>query len=402
MDTVQYIILANMFLTIFLGFYMIFLKKETFFQLNRAYLLGALLLSFILPAIHAGWAEKVSVAKQIKYSIVTEPVTIFASQSGKAPNFTVLQVISWLYITGIIVFAIHLLMKLVAVQRIILASDSASSYSFFKKIYLADKNVGNKLISAHENIHADQWHSADILLMEIVVIFNWFNPIVYFFRKELKNVHEFIADQGALKSSGNKEQYAMLLLSQTFETSINNLVNLFFNQKSLKQRIMMIQKNKSQKSALLKYLLSAPLFILMLILSSATPGHISVMAPSKASANNKIRVTQGQKDKIYISADKVPDFPGGLDKFYDFLGKNIKYPAEMKQKNVEGKVFVSFVVEKDGSLSHMKILREPGYGSGKESVRVMKLSPKWIPGEQNGKKVRVQYTVPITFTLKGQ
>ena len=401
MDTAQYIILANMFLTVLLGFYMILLKKETFFQLNRAYLLAAIFFSFILPVVHASWAEKLRVAQQVKYSVIAEPVTIFASQTNGAAHFTIFQAVCCFYITGIIVFAVHLITRLMALKRITLASGDASSYSFFKKIYLADNNPGNGLISAHEHIHADQWHSADIILMEIVVIFNWFNPAVYFFRKELKNVHEFIADQGVLKHSGSKQHYAMLLLSQTFETPINNLVNPFFNQKLLKQRVMMIQKNKSQKSALLKYLLAAPLFILMLILSSATTDPISVNAPSSAFGNPKLKLSQGQKDKVYTSVDKAPDFPGGVQKFYDFLGKNIKYPEQMKQKKVEGKVFVTFVIEKDGSISNIKILREPGYGSGKESVRVMKLSPKWIPGEQNGKKVRVQYTLPITFTLKG-
>ncbi|HTD39207.1 MAG TPA: M56 family metallopeptidase [Mucilaginibacter sp.] len=399
MDTAQYIILANIFLVVLLGFYMIFLKKETFFQLNRAYLLCALLLSLILPAIHTGWAERISVAQQIKYSIVAEPITIFANQSGSASHFTFLQAISWLYITGIIVFGIHLFIRLLAVKRIILASDNASSYSFFKKIYLADSNTSNGLIGVHENIHANQWHSADILLMEIVVIFNWFNPAVYFFRKELKNVHEFIADEGALKYAGNKKEYALLLLSQTFETPINNLVNPFFNQKLLKQRIMMIQKNKSQKSALLKYLLSAPLFALMLILSSAT---IGPTIKDKEGIPPKTAITQPQQksDKVFTVVEQAPSFPGGLDKFYSFLGANIKYPVKAKENKVEGKVFLSFVIEEDGSLSNMKILRDIGYGCGKEAVRVMKLSPKWIPGVQNGKKVRVQYNLPITFTLK--
>jgi TonB family protein len=203
-----------------------------------------------------------------------------------------------------------------------------------------------------------------------------------------------------LKHAGNKKEYAMLLLSQTFETPINNLVNTFFNQKLLKQRIMMIQKNKSQKKSLLKYFLSAPLFVLMLILSSATINHDSTKSRSSALANNKLQATQKPKDKVFTEVEKAPSYPGGLDKFYKFLGANIHYPAEMREKKVEGKVFISFIVEEDGSLSNMKILREPGYGSGKETVRVMKLSPKWIPGVQNGKKVRVQYTVPVAFTLK--
>ena len=83
-----------------------------------------------------------------------------------------------------------------------------------------------------------------------------------------------------------------------------------------------------------------------------------------------------------------------------FLQQNIKYPAEARQKKIQGKVFITFIIEKDGSFSNLRVLRDPGYGCGTEALRVMKLSPKWNPGIQNGHKVRVQYTMPINFTLK--
>lgn len=89
-----------------------------------------------------------------------------------------------------------------------------------------------------------------------------------------------------------------------------------------------------------------------------------------------------------------PDFPGGIDKFYKFVGKNYQVPEE---EGLKGKVFVSFVVEKDGSLTDIKVIRDIGYGTGKEAIRVLKSCPKWNPGEQNGKKVRVLYSLPINI-----
>ena len=398
MATLQYIILANLFLSAFWGLYALLLKKETFFQLNRVYLLASLLLSFLLPLIHTSWLEQFTVTEQIKYSVIAKPINVFAYQQGDSSHFTFFQLASWIYVSGIVVFALHLLIRLLAIKKIIFNSDNHSSYSFFKRIYLNENHSSTHLIYEHESIHAEQWHSADILLMEIVIIFNWFNPIVYLFRRELKNVHEFIADEGALKLSGSKKEYAMLLFSQTFETPINNLVNPFFNQKLLKQRIMMIQKNKSQKSALLKYLLSLPLFVLMLILSSAT---VNNTTSNKTNNLSETVIPPQQKDtRIFTEVEQAPEFQGGIDKFYKFLGQNIKYPAVAKEKKVEGKVLVSFIVEKDGSLSNIKVLKEPGSGCGNEALRVMKLSPKWKPGVQNGHKVRVQYTLPITFALK--
>jgi TonB family protein len=191
----------------------------------------------------------------------------------------------------------------------------------------------------------------------------------------------------------------LILVSQTFETPINNLVNPFFNQKLLKRRIMMIQKNKSQKSALLKYLLSIPLFALMLALSSATVNS-TVNDKANISSETAILPPQQKDNKIFTVVEQAPSYPGGVDKFYQFLQHNIKYPAAAREKKVEGKVFITFVVEKNGSLSNLKIVRDIGSGCGAEAIRVMKLSPKWIAGVQNGHKVRVQYTLPISFTLK--
>jgi len=395
MDTPQYIVLANLFLSAFFGLYVLLLKKETFFQVNRAYLLSVLLLSFVLPLIHANWFGQSAIAGQIKYSVIGKPIDVFASTQPGVSHFTFFQFISWTYIIGIIAFSLYLLIKLLAVKKIIFNTDDQSSYSFFKRIYLSEGNSSNQLICEHENIHAAQWHSADVLLMEIVIIFNWFNPLVYLFRKELKNLHEFIADEGALKLSESKKEYAMLLFSQTFETPVNNLVNPFFNQKLLKQRIMMIQKDKSQKSTLLKYLLAVPLFALMLALSSAT-----MTGNEAATSSEKAALFSQQKDKIFTAVDHAPEFQGGFNNFYKFLQQNIKYPAEARQKKIQGKVFITFIIEKDGSFSNLRVLRDPGYGCGTEALRVMKLSPKWNPGIQNGHKVRVQYTMPINFTLK--
>jgi protein TonB len=103
-----------------------------------------------------------------------------------------------------------------------------------------------------------------------------------------------------------------------------------------------------------------------------------------------------EDNNIYNTAgiEVKPDFPGGLDKFYKFIGKNFQTPEE---EGLSGKIFVTFVVEKDGSLTDIKVLRDIGYGTGKEAIRVLKSCPRWNPGEQNGKKVRVLYSLPITI-----
>lgn len=92
--------------------------------------------------------------------------------------------------------------------------------------------------------------------------------------------------------------------------------------------------------------------------------------------------------------DLKPDFPGGRDEFFKFIAKNYRTPDV---KKLNGKVYVTFIIEKDGSLTNIKVLKDIGYDTGKEAIRVLELSPKWIPGEQNGKKVRCTYSLPISI-----
>lgn len=388
MSWIQYSLLTNIYLVVFLGFYFLFLKKQTFFQLNRLYLLASLALSFIMPLIQPTWLGGLGVTRDIKYTIDLPAVTIAGNTHASAEYLTADQIVAWIYFAGIALGLGGLIYRLTGVRRFMTEGNASMSYSFFRKIHIGNNHFGNGQISEHERIHAAQWHTADILFAEMVLIFNWFNPTVYFFRKELKNVHEFIADEGALKSGSSKQEYAMLLISQTFEVPINNLVNTFFNQNLLKQRIMMIQKNRTGKSALVRYALLIPVLSMMLILSSATMGtSAGPKSPSQHSG------------KVYTQVDQVPTFPGGQQKFGEFLGKNIKYPADMKAKHAEAKVFVSFIVEEDGALTNIKAVSKTADSFNKAAINAMSLSPKWNPGVEKGKKVRVQFVVPINFVL---
>ena len=104
----------------------------------------------------------------------------------------------------------------------------------------------------------------------------------------------------------------------------------------------------------------------------------------------------GEND-VYNHVETRPEFPGGLQAFYEFIGKNYRIP---RVKNLKGKVFVQFVIEKDGSLGEIKVMRDIGHGTGEEAVRVLKKSPKWTPGSQDGKPVRVLYSLPIAIDAK--
>jgi TonB family protein len=434
----QYLVLVNIYLVLFYIFYVVLLRRETFFQMNRIYLVSAALFSFFIPAIQSDWVQNLFITQKMQYTIYSSPAMLFRIKPIADTHITIGEVLVMIYVTGIVFLIGRFLWQIIALKRIIAKQQSPAAYSFFKKIELGDVRENMDVIAAHENVHAQQWHSADVLIMEAVMIINWFNPVVYCYRFAIKHIHEFIADRQALETGTDKTEYALILLSQTFNAPAHQLVNPFFNKSLLKQRIMMLQKNKSHRVALIKYFLSAPLFILMLILSSATVNNSKTLhlintkvqsvlwRPANDLSNAKFCKADGlvrlnttlidtpvklKADVIIVSdtsktngpvfteVEKFPGFPGGLDAFYQFLAKNVKYPQKMRDENVQGKVVIRFIVEKDGSLTNFNIVRDIGDGAGEEAVRVLALSPKWEPGIQNGKPVRVMYSVPINFTL---
>lgn len=147
-------------------------------------------------------------------------------------------------------------------------------------------------------------------------------------------------------------------------------------------------------------------------LDNKKPVRVAYKLPVKFTLNKGSNISGGStaaKEKIaysndntihnFVSMKNPPTYPGGIAALYKFLGDNIKYPKEASDKKVQGNVFVSFVVEKDGTVTDIKTLRGLGSGTDEEAIRVLKLTKKWNPGLENGKAVKVAYNIPIKFTL---
>jgi beta-lactamase regulating signal transducer with metallopeptidase domain len=438
----QYLLLVNLYLVLFYGFYTLLLRRETFFHLNRIYLVSSALLSFFIPVIHSDWVKNLFITQQVQHTIAiySAPIMVYHIKPIEEHHFTVGQILTLIYSLGAVVLIIKFIWQLVSLKKVIDEPEESGAFSFFKSIRLGTNSGDQTIIVAHEQVHANQWHSADVILIEIVAIINWFNPVVYYYRFGIKHIHEFIADRQALEDGVDKAEYAMLLLSQTIKAPAHQLVNPFFNHSLLKQRIIMLQKNRSHYISLSKYCLLVPLFILMLVLSSitisksktiklinkkveevfSTPATsfktvivnrpappVPVPAPNtvKDSVESTFTLaedkepTRTEEDHTLMTVEVMPEFKGGISEFYKFLNKNLQYTDAMLQKNVQGKVFISLTVEKDGSLTDIKTVKDIGGGAAAEAIRVLKSSPKWEPGYQNGQKVRVRYTLPINFTI---
>ena len=449
----QYLLLVNLYLLLSYGFYHFLLRRETFFHLNRLYLASTAIFSFFIPVIHSDWVKNLFITQRVQHTLYTyaKPILVYRFKNIEEHHLTIGQILVIIYAIGAAILIARFIWQLISLKKIIdEPEESAGAFSFFRSIKLGGNLDNLEVITAHEQAHANQWHTVDVLLIEAVAIINWFNPVVYLYRLEIKHIHEYIADRHALENGIDKAEYAMLLLSQTLKTP-HQLVTPFFNHSLLKQRIIMLQKNRSKYTALLKYGLSAPLFVLMMIMASVTIGKTNVikviknkaehllektaisftpaptvkklvnhvvyhinnekpvvkdsayiltdLEPATSTTNQAATVAKHTEDPIFITVEEEPQFKGGISAFYHFLSQNIQYPEGMLNKNIQGKELISMTVETDGSLSDIKVVKDLGSGAAKEVIRVLKLSPKWEPGYQNGNKVRVRYTIPISFNI---
>src|SRR6185437_7312664 len=175
----QYLMLVNIYLLLFYGFYVLLLSRETFFHLNRVYLVAATLLSFFIPLIQSDWVKNLFITQKVQYTIYSSPILIYQFKAIPETNISIGQVLLCIYLGGVVFLTARFVWRLIALRRLLRQSQLTEPYSFFKKIRVQENLVNSDVITAHEYVHATQWHSADIMLMEVVTIVNWFNPVVY-------------------------------------------------------------------------------------------------------------------------------------------------------------------------------------------------------------------------------
>lgn len=390
---------------VFYAVYKLWLENEKMFRFNRIYLLGSLVFSFVIPlqliSITSGFSNKIGF-------IQLEELVIQKSNENAemiSVNDFVFVLIGIFYAFIVLMLTIRLVLNLYSFykriknnqvefiqgEKIVLIEQPILPHSFWKSIFI-NKNefekgkIPSELI-AHEKAHLDQKHTLDILFIEVLQIVFWFNPLLVFYKKAIKLNHEFLADEAVNKQFGSVKSYQNLLLDFA---SHKNTVALASNINYLitKKRLLMMTKKESPIKIVLKVFSVGVVYALLLFVFS-----------TKATAQKALNKADVKEKDLYVLADveKLPEFPGGLTKFYKFIGENFKMSAEANKNKIEGKAYMQFIIEKDGSLSGIKTLQDPGYGIGDEATRVLKLSPKWTAATQEGKPVRVMYSLPITL-----
>ena len=412
--------------------YRLLFTNSNRFQFNRFYLLTAMLFSLALPLFGLLMGETTPQVVAFKQNLLGgfmlkeitisygEPTAVTLPEVEVAPpariHVSLWQVLGIIYLIGVAVMALLFLFKMVKLVAMIIRSPKRKMdgytmvfthkehgpYSFFRYAFFTDENVNPDIIR-HELSHISHHHSWDILMVELMKIFQWFNPFIYFYKRELQSLHEYIADDDVVATGADKRNYMMLILQQCTAVDFSDMSNNF----SLiltKKRIKMITKHEKAKGFWWKLLATLPVLALLLIVNArASAQQVKKTDETVYEFSTKditnIKIKKVDNDSIYQIVEVMPEFPGGTSEMMTYLSGNIKYPEEAKEKGISGRVFLSFVIEKDGAVSNVKVAKGIGKECDDEAVRVVKAMPKWKPGLMKGKPVRVSYMLPIFFKL---
>ena len=407
----MYLIKANVVLVVLFGFYQLISGGDTFFKWRRLSLLSIYVLSLLLPTINLAsviddGSPVANILPRIAY--ILPEVTVQPMPEA----FDWQQFMIWMYVAVALALLLRVCWQIVMVCRLALRSKRLmlngtavyvlagdySPFSFFRWIFVnpVDKTpLQLRQILTHEQTHVTQWHSVDALLSQLVVAAFWFNPIAWLMRVQVRNNLEYLADRSVLCEGMDKKVYQYHLLAVAYRKNVATITNNF-NVLPLKKRIKMMNKQTSNPLARFKYLLFVPLAIALMAMNSTT---IRANVQKKVVKTTKATKKTSANDKVYEVCEQMPTFPGGDAALMKYLSENVKYPALAIKAQEQGRVVVSFTVERDGAISDVKVARSVTPSLDAEAVRVVKAMPKWTPGKQGGQLVRVRYNVPVSFKL---
>ena len=431
-------------IAIFYMFYRLMLARETFHRVNRLTLLLTAATSFVLPLCVITLHETVTVEAVPKVLVGDVQMEVAADAGPEwwqvlLPAIFIIGIVATLGHTLTSMFRILMLIKRSekhpqpdGITICVTGNDQIQPFSWMHYIVMnrRDYEDGNPAILAHERGHIRLRHSWDLLLVDTLTALQWFNPAMWMLRQDLRAIHEYEADGAVLSQGINARQYQYLLISKAAGIGGYSLAN-GISHSTLKNRINMMLHKKSERRSLLKLLALIPIVGLALALNAKTVTDYVYDEPQKQQPVKKgkkagtikvngqdIKVVEqddivtmegeveasaqeSPADDAFDVVEQMPEYPGGPKALMEFLNNNVQYPAEAEKAGIQGRVIATFVVEKDGSISNAKVVKSVDPLLDAEALRVIGAMPNWKPGMQNGKVVRVKYTVPLSFHLDG-
>ena len=407
---------STVYLSVFYALFILFMKKTTFFRFNRMVFLAASVLCFILPTleisptIFAGIDMPMNAIEEAltpTYVLGLDGVTVTAG-SGKIW----LIIISTVYFAGFIIVLgsnIASYMRLYALLhksqagdmdgiKVLTADMDIPSFSWGRYIVISHTDLeSNPAIFTHEKMHIKCRHSIDLMLHSLISMIHWFNPLVWIARMELKMLHEYEADELTLKTGINPTQYQLLLVRKTVDAKQFQMANGFYHSK-LKNRIIMINKKKTNRWMRLAYVICIPAIIGAMCCCSQRKGNNAQTGTPAATET----VTETAATVPYSEIFEKPTFEGNdANAFAKWVYGQVKYPQQCIDEKIEGRVVLQFTINKVGEVADVTVLRGVCPALDEEAVRAVKASPAWTPGKtEDGKAVPVTFTFPIVFALR--
>ena len=417
-------------------FYRLFLRGDNFHRLKRMILLISIVLSLLLP-------YRMILLMSLVLSLLLPLLDVsgwfsFAGQDGAMPvtelTFSLQELVvdqrtagllehqgiaAWavifgVYLAGIILLLLKNLLVFVYLHRLLKrcrqeqtadgqvyyrCPDRMGPFSWLGRVVLSSADDGplTDCILAHERAHAALGHSFDLLLVELFLCFQWFNPAAWWLKKDLRLVHEYEADRYVLASGFDARAYQLLLIRKSVGPKLYNMVHSF-NNYSLKKRITMMMKRKSKFWTQAKSLYVLPLGGFVLALFACVDGKKPTVEESQSVETREMTVKEQPDDSVASYVD--PSFPGGDVACMKWLSENVKYPAEAVEKGIKGKVIVQFVVTKDGKITDAEVARSVDPLLDAEALRAIRSMPDWEPAQRDGQNIAVKYSLPIAFSLQ--
>jgi|GEM_PF-1471732 len=396
-----YLALANIALILYFSIYMLILKRLTFFQWNRIYLISAVAVSFLVPLLQfvdLSTHQEVYAPLTGFYTLTVNP----ALSNSAAMSLEPILLVDWvkkLYVTGCVLSFIWLAWKGYVLYNILRRKSLGNqSFAFFNRVFIGKDVKDNRVINDHELVHVKQGHSYDILFLEMVRVFNWFNPVCYLYLKEIKLQHECIADEIC---AANKVQYAEMLIANAMQMPTGVLTNAFSNHSFLKQRIMMLFKNKSKKVNQIRYMVMIPLVLFVsafaLVFNNSIKAAVEVQVRNFERLDIRdISLPSGEKDRRWAE----PEI--GDKAFKDWFIDNYRTPDKIDPTMKDPFMYIRFDVSETGELSNFT-LREGDFDSRffEEAVRLIGMN-KWKPATKDGQPVAGEGIVMFKFDASGK
>ena len=327
MNWLYYLLEANLYLAAFYLLYKLLLQNSTFYNSNRYFLICSIVAAFAIPLIQLGFLkpELLTQPELAPYEIPLE--TLEMAAAAKAHRLTVQEYIFYVYLLLTLFLGLKFIGSISKIVNIYLKSEKSkvsnytlvelslehTAFSFFNILFIHPTMAKNDAVLRHEIIHIKHKHSWDILLLELLKICCWFNPIVYLIKKDVTLLHEYIADEKTTAKNITKHEYAMFLIENSMAAYSSSLVNQLFNQSILKSRINMLNKEKTANWARLKYLLAVPLGLGLLCISTLSfsksygydvfPAQQKTAEPSNQEKKKYYPKYKHDKDGNYISLE---------------------------------------------------------------------------------------------------